>query len=466
MWKHPVTLLALLLILWTPTAVQASSPSDWWDTTWTYRQEIMLPIDLHSPGAGGQPIDLHLALTNPCWTHDTNNTSLRIICEANGDTTELESELYNLTISTTDHITATNLIFILPENLTGTEHLYAYYTNTPTPAPHYPDHITVTTSSYYLEPIPGYSVQSQYYLISDDHHPIYAISYAGQFLYYTTTQYVTKLLPNATTVLPTTTDTLASFEFKYYYDTPLNAFQTTADHATTHTIQRDGTLSTVIQIQSESKDHTLHTTATYTYYHTTTTTHTRIRIHTDDTTTQACNIIPGASTDGTYAQLQCGGIHTTTMPELNINHLYPFAHLHTTTGPQEYHIDQNPDYSTDPVTRIISPTDNIDLTTPAYATFDQGTNGTAHALIYATTHVTTNTTDEHDGIQTNIYESNTPNLPGFRNTAAILQCNRDTATTTGGTQDLTIPTGFHATITTEYYTTTTGLTAVQHEAQL
>jgi len=466
MWKNPLIPLVWLLILLLPQVPTATASNDWWNTSWSYRQEITLPIDLHSPAAPGQPIDLRLTLTNPCWTQDATHTSLRVISEVNGDTTELEYELYNLTFASSEHLASCSLIFILPPDLTGDEHLYAYYDDNPTPPTQYPDHVTITTSSYYLEPIPGYAIQSQYYLITDDHQPIYAISYAGQFLYYTTTHYITKLTPNATTVLPTTTDMLASFEFKYYYANGQDQFQTTADHALTYTILRDGTLSTTIQITSTSKDATLHTTATYTYYHTTTPTHTRIRIHTDHTTTAECHVTPGASTDGTLASLQCGGIHTSTLPELNINRLYPYAHLHTTTGTDEYRIDPTPDYTTDPVTRLLAPTDNVDLTTPAWASFDQGTNGTAHALLFATTHVLQTGTDETDGIQPNLYESNTPNLPGFRNDAAILQCNRNSVTTTN-TQDLAIPANYHATYDAEFYTTTSGgYPSVQNEATL
>ncbi len=454
MWRNlPVPLILLLLAI-PPLVPSVGAQDSWWDPGWSYRQEITLPLDLHSPGAAGQPVDLRLSFTNPCWAQDATHSSVRVISERNGECTELESELYNLTYTSPDILAGCSLIFLIPNDVTGDEHLYAYYDGAQTPSAEYPDHVTVTTSSYYLEPIPGYAVQSSFYVVSDDGHPTYAVSYAGQFLYYKTAQYVTKLLPNATTVLPTTTDMLASFEFKYYYGTALDAFASTADHATSHEILRDGTLSASLSITSRSHDNTLQTTAVYTYYHTTTS-QARIRVHADHTAFADCTVTPGASTDGTYAQLQCGGIHTNTIPELNIDRLYPLAHVQTTSGREEYRIDPNPEYSTDPVTRILSPTDDVDLGTPAWASYDEGTNGTAHALLFATTHVLTTDDDEADGIQANIYESNTPNLPGFRNDAAVLQCNRNSVTSPGA-QDLSIPAGFHATYDAEFYTTTTG----------
>ena len=462
MRPFPVVLLTLLLLASPGLLPSAHAQDPWWNPAWSYRQDLSLPLDLHSPGAPGQPIDLRLTLQHPCWTQDETHTSLRVIATSDGDTTELESEISNLTFTTPEQLASCTLVFLLPTTLTGDETLAVYYDDAPTPPTQYPDHVTITTSSYYLEPLPGYAIRSSFYIINDDTTPTYAVSYDGQFLSYTTAQFVTRLRPNATSVLPTTTDLLASFEFKYYYGEGDDQFATTADHATSHEILHDGTLSTTIRIASSSHDDSLQTTAVYTYYHTTTP-ETRIRAHIDHKALKDCQVCPGASTDGTYAQLQCGSIHCTTLPELTIDRLYPYLHLHTTAGSEEYRIDPTPDYSGDDITRLFAPTDNIDLATPPWACFDTGTTGTAHALLFATTHVLTSGTDEHDGIQANAYESNTPNLPGFHNTLAVLQCNRNSADTTG-TQDLQIPAGFHAAYDAEFFTTTSGYPQVETEA--
>lgn len=462
--RHTPIILLTLLLLTAPGLLPPTHAQDpWWNQAWSYRQDLTLPLSLSTPGAPGQPIDLRLTPQHPCWTHDETHTSIRVIHTHNGDPTELESEISNLTYTAPDQLASCRLVFLLPTDLSKDDTLAVYYDDHPTPLTTYPDHITITTSTYYLEPIPGYAIHSSYYLITDDTRPTYAISYAGQFLYTTTAQYITKLRPNATTVLPTTTDMLADFEFKYYYNEANDQFATTADHATTHTILHDGTLSATIQITSASHDQNLHTTATYTYYHTTTT-QTRIRAHVDHTAQKDCAVCPGASTDGTYAQLQCGGIHCTTLPELTIDRLYPYTHLHTATGREEYRLDPTPDYAGDTITRLFSPTDNIDLDAPAWASFDDGPNGTAHALLFATTHVLQHGDNEHDGIQTNLYESTSPNLPGFHNTIAVLQCNRNSADAPG-IQDLQIPADFHASYDAEFFTSqTSGYPAIETEA--
>jgi hypothetical protein len=463
-----LAILAVLLMTLaaSPQTHAAQDPS--WDSSFSYHQDLTLPVPLSTPGLPGQPIDMLLTLEHPCWTQDENHTSIRVIQTHNGQPTELESEISNLTHKTPDQITSCRLVFILPLDLADTDTLSVYYDDAQTQPTNYPDHVKVTTGSLYLEPVSGYAINSNYYLITDDNTPIYTITYQGSFLFYTSTHYVTKLAPNTTTttITPADTDMVANFEFKYYYGDPVDNFQTTANHPTTHLILHDGTLTTTIQITSASKDNTLYTTATYTYYHTPTTTQTRLRAHVDHTATQDCHVTPDASTDGTLAQLQCGGIQCATLPELSANHLYPYIHLHTTTGIQEYRLDPNPDYTSDPATALFAPTDNIDLTTPPWTSFDSGTTGTAHALLYTTTNILQSGTDEQNGIQTNAYESNTPNLPGFHNTLAVLQCNRNSADATG-TQDLTIPADYHATYTAEFYTTTTGgYTTVQTEAAL
>ncbi len=459
----PIILLTLLLLTAPGLLPPTHAQDPWWNQAWSYRQNLTLPLSLSTPGAPGQPIDLRLTLQHPCWTQDETHTSIRVIHTHNGDPTELESEISNFTYTAPDQLASCRLVFLLPTDLSKDDTLAVYYDDHPTPPTAYPDHITITTSTYYLEPIPGYAVQSSYYLITDDTRSTYAISYAGQFLYTTTAQYITKLRPNATTVLPTTTDMLADFEFKYYYNEANDQFATTADHATAHTILHDGTLSATIQITSASHDQNLHTTATYTYYHTTTP-QTRIRAHVDHTAQKDCTVCPGASTDGTYAQLQCGGIHCSTLPELTIDCLYPYTHLHTATGREEYRLDPTPDYAGDTITRLFAPTDNIDLDAPAWASFDDGPNGTAHALLFATTNVLQHGDNEHDGIQTNLYESTSPNLPGFHNTIAVLQCNRNSADASG-IQDLQIPADFHASYDSEFFTSQTGgFPAVETEA--
>ena len=78
-----VILVYSTLILMFSSVVTSSPPLDedplpFWNSEWSYRQEIQLPISTNNSHAKYQPIDIQITFDNPCWTKNENETSIII----------------------------------------------------------------------------------------------------------------------------------------------------------------------------------------------------------------------------------------------------------------------------------------------------------------------------------------------------------------------------------------------------
>jgi hypothetical protein len=429
----------------------------WWNDSWSFRQEIILGSITREESAAYQPVDTTIRFDSPCWAVNETKHSVRVICQNKNDDIDLESQLYDLEFSDETHITSCNLAFLIPPQSDGTEQYYVYYDESPTISPDYPDHVSIEDSSYFYEPIPGYPLESRFYKISQDNFIRYVVAQEGTFLWYTTSQCVTKLKEGSTEVMPKNGVAIASFEFVYYYDEEMWQYSSTSQELVSKEILCDGNLMVSCKIISRSTGGNLQTTAVYKYFYCPTSSE-RIQVHVIHEALKESPVYADANTDGTYASLQCGGIKSASIADLNFGKIYPYYHLYSERNAvEEYDVDLHPEYNQeDPLIRLLQTSDDVDIGKNAWVSFDEGTSGTVHALVFGNSSLVKAGVDERDGMQLKMYESNYPHLPGLDYMIAALECTRNAYEKNISGKDNVIPEGFIAEYDAEFFSSPVG----------
>jgi len=434
-----------------------ASQDHWWDDAWSFRQEIDLGFNTNVEEAAYQPVDIALRFDSPCWAMNETQHSVRVLCQNNKEDSILESQLYDLVYSDESHISSCDLVFLIPPQSDGTEHYYVYYDESPTSSPDYPDHVSIEDSSYFYEPIPGYPLESHFYKITQNNTIRYVVAQEGQFLWYTTSQCVTKLKDGSSEVIPKNGEAIASFEYVYYYGNEMWQYNSTSEELISKDILCDGNLMVSCRIISRSTGGNLQTTAVYKYFYCPTSSE-RIQVHVIHEALKESLVYAATNTDGTYASLQCGGIQSASIADLNFGTIYPYYHFYSEQDTvEECPVDLHPDYNQkDPVIWLTQTVDDVDIGKNAWVSFDEGTTGVAHALIFGNSSLVKEGVDERDGMQLKAYESNYPHLPGLDYTLASLECTRNAYEKNVSGKDMIIPKGFVAEFDVEFFSSPTG----------
>jgi hypothetical protein len=462
-----IVLVGFLLFLIVPLPISVAQ-NDWWDPAWSFRQELLLGSLTSEEFAAYQPVDIALRFDFSCWAVSEIKHSVRVICQTKNDFLELESQLYDLEFTDENHITSCNLVFLVPPEADGNERYFVYSDGSPTPASEYPDHVSITDSSYYYEPIPGYPLESHFYQISQDGTVRYAIAQEGKFLWHTTAQSVTKMKQGSTEVAPKNGQAIANFEFVYYYAEEMWQYSSTSQKLISKEILCDGTLMVSCKIVSRSTDGSLQTTAVYKYFYCPIPLE-RIQVHVVHEALKECHVYEQANTDGVYASLQCGRIKSASISDLNFGMIYPYFHFYSNQDTvEEYPVDLHPESTQkDPVIWLLETADDVHLGNNAWVSFDEGASGEVHALLFGSTSVVTSGEDERDGIQLKAYESNYPRFPGLDYVIAAVQCTRNTYEKNIARKDTVIPKGFVAEFDVEFFSSPTGgYVLVEKEASI
>lgn len=435
----------------------SAEQDDWWNDSWSFRQEILLDSLTSKESAANQPVDTTIRFDSTCWAKNETDHSVRVIFQNKDDDIELESQLYDMMYSDEAHITSCNLVFLIPPQTDGTERYYIYYDESPTTSPDYPDHVSIADSSYFYEPIPGYPLESHFYKILQQGTIRYVVAQEGQFLWYSTSQYVTKLQEGSTEVMPKNGEAIASFEYSYYYGDEMWQFNSTSQKLITKEILCDGTLMVSCKILSTSLGDDLQTTAVYKYYYCPTSSE-RIQVHVIHETLKEYEVYAESNTDGTYASLQCGGMQSASIADLNFGEIYPYFHFYSEQNSvEEYKVDLHPEYTQEnPVLWLIQTPDDVDMGKKPWVSFDEGTTGTVHALIFSSSSVVKAGEDERDGIQLKAYESNYPHFPGLDYAVAGIECTRNSYEKNVTGKDMVIPKGFIAEFDAEFFSSPVG----------
>jgi len=428
----------------------------WWNDGWSFRQEIIIPFDTYSAIAKYQPIDIHLEFQNPCWAKDELNNSIRVIIQDENIEEELDSQIYELEYGEKNCLTSCNIVFIIPENANGKERYFVYYDNTIKDSPSYVDHVSVEESYYFYEPIAGYPFESDYFKIIEDGFVIYIVSKEGEFMGYTTSQHVTKLKEKTTEVKPKNGELIASFEFRYYYGQDMMDYSSTSESLVSSNVLVDGNLMVEFGLISESENKDIVTTSMYKYYYCPME-NKRIHAYVNHKINEELKVAVDTNTDGIYAKLQCGGVSSKSIQDLNFGEILPYLHLYNERGAiEEIKLDLDPEYiPNDYDIRLLNNNDDVDLGTLAWTSFDEGEMGKSHSIIFGSNSIIKSGVNERDGLQINAYELDYPHLPGIETNRACFEIGRNSFEI-GGKQDLTIPKNFEVDFHVEFFSSESG----------
>ncbi len=428
----------------------------WWNDGWSFRQEILIPFDTNSAIAIYQPIDIHVEFQNPCWAKDELNHSIRVIYQFENIVEELDSQIYELEYGEKNCLISCNIVFIIPENANGNERYFVYYDNSIKDSPSYVNHVSVEESYYFYEPIAGYPFESNYFKIIEDGYVIYIISKEGEFMGYTTSQHVTKLKEKTTEVKPKNGELIASFEFRYYYGQDMMDYSSTSESLVSSYVSVDGNLMVEFGLISESENKDIVTTSMYKYYYCPME-NKRIHAHVNHKINEELKVAVDTNTDGIYAKLQCGGVSSKSIQDLNFGEILPYLHINNERGSiDEIKLDLDPEYiPNDYDIRLLNNNDDVDLGTIPWTSFDEGEKGKSHSIIFGSNNIIKSGVNERDGLQINAYELDFPHLPGIETNRACFEIGRNSFEI-GGNQDLSIPKNFEVDFDVEFFSSESG----------
>ena len=451
----------LLLI----SSVTLSTNNNWWDNSWLFREEISIPIDTSLEEAKYQPVDIHITFSNPCWAVNETMHSIRVICQDEEGFHELESQIYDLHFIDDSHIDSCGVVFLIPGFTDGEEEYYVYYDDNEKPAPNYMDHVDVEEAYYRYEPIPGYPFESRYFKVTQHGYIVYGVAFQGEFLGFSTAHQITKFKDNTTEVSsPKNAETWASFDFFYYYGKDVSEFSSTIQTLLSREIILDGNLMVRFRIKSSTPRKDVETIATYTYYYCPTKDK-RIYVHVKHHALSEMHI--GMEEDvGNICGLQAGSMRSPSIEELNFGRMYPYFHVYAEDETiKEYALDMDPEYTPEGIP-VLTVKDDIDLGSHAWASFDDGETGEAHAIILASQSNITTGTDERDGVQVEALEGSTPGVLGLETDIISFYFSRN-GFEEGQPIDLDIPRDFIVEYDAEFFSAySDGYQAVDRESQI
>ena len=107
-----IILVNIVFSILVPTSLSESDEASWWDDNWSFRDEIVIPIDTSSEHAKYQPVDILINFNDSCWAKNEDEHSVRVIVQADGRFVELESQIYDLNFSDETHISSCGLVFL------------------------------------------------------------------------------------------------------------------------------------------------------------------------------------------------------------------------------------------------------------------------------------------------------------------------------------------------------------------
>ncbi len=383
----------------------------WWDESYSFREEIKLPIVTNSEQAKYQPIDISLNFKDVCWAKNEKTNSVRVLCWIDNSWNELESQVYNLTFNEEGYLKRCNIVFLIPVFADGSERYFIYYDDEIKESANYVDHVDISDEYIYQEVIPGYSAESNFYQINEDGKVVYAVVQEGQFLGTKTSQQIIKLKPESSRFLPKNGRQMISLEFKYWYVQDKTYLISSGEKLFSKKILVDGNLMVKFGIISRSNDDRIQTTCYYKYYYSPID-NKRIYTHVKN------DIIKYPMPESkeitlNFVTSQLGGLKSTTLKDLNYGGNVP-KYLHVYSEEErvlKYNINQYPESRR--WNAVIPARSDCDIGSESWISFDNGETGESHGLIFDSTDIIKSGKNERQGLQLTQYESKIIQLPGL-----------------------------------------------------
>ena len=466
MHKKLVGMLIFLIILESllvPTGL-SSDETSWWNENWSFRQEIIIPINTSYEEAKFQPIDIYLEFNNSCWAKNENEQSVRVIFQDGNSFIELESQIYELNYSDNEHISSCNLVFLIPDLANGYEKYYVYYDDGKKSSPDYENHVDIEESYYQYEPVQGFKFESFFYKIIQDGYIVYAVNKKGTYLSDSASQQITKLKKNTKEVKPSNGEQIVSMSFVYWWLKNGKWFYiSSVRELVSNQIFVDGNLMVKFGIVSKSSDNLLKTTGYYKYYYCPSE---NKRIHTHMKHEITGYPLPlGTDIDLAFIIFPFARFKSNSIKELNFGEIPPYLHFYSEEDRIiTYEFDQYPE--TSEFQEMIGKKDDYDIGNHSWLSADYGETGVAHSVIFESNNIVKSGADEIDGMELQLAEAKSVQLPGLEGSFAYLYVMRN-AYEKEGILDIELPPGYVAEFNAEFFSTETGgYKAVEKEAEI
>jgi len=412
-----------------------------------YKQEIVIPIDTSLEIAKFQPIDIKVKFDNPCWAKNEKESSVRVGYDDGSGINEIESQIYDLEFSDDTHISSCGLVFLIPENANGKEKYHVLYDSSETKPANYKDHIVIEDTHYFYEPIPGQSIDFDYYKITEDNYVVYALMQKGQLLGNPTAHSVAKLKPKSTIVETYNVDQLGVFDMRYGVPGAVDYTGSACATEVTKNVLVDGNLMARMRIVAVSPRGDIKTDNIYTYYYCPTDKKS-ISVNVYHEVLKTVNIDDPAVLDGTYAGIVSPESRSATIEKMNVGEIMPSLTVYSED-------DQIKDFSvpTNPVSAdkevVLSTEDDVDLGNKAWVSLNDPSTGKAHGLIMNP--ITGLIDGEEDGVQVKDYVRQIIKLPGLEAYTGSVFLTKNSYEK-GGSHDTVLPQGFKVNFDVEFLT--------------
>ena len=426
-----------------------------WNRSWSYCQEIKIPILTDNPFAKFQPIDLEIKFKNPSWAIDENQHSIRLCCWDGKQWHELESQIYDLKHTNPSHINKCRIVFLIPEIADGNEQYFIYYDESSKSSPNYIDHIQIEDAYYYYEPISDISAEGDYYKITQDGIVVYGIGQKGQILNRKLSQAVVNLEPDAKEFGLINSDIVGSFAFSYHEGLE-DEDEVASDHSLiSKEIFVDGNLMGEVGIISESPGKKLRTTNIYRYYYCPNINFKRISVNVKHEVLEESIVQGIENVDGRFGALASLRSKSERIHRMRFGEILPYLHVYDEDNNiRQYRMNLNPE--TKDREWIVPFEDDCDLGDEAWFSYDEGETGKAHSIIfYSNDNVLKQGTDEKDGIQIKVAEKEYLDIVGAEVDYAAINFGRNSYEKYGP-HDLTIPSDLIIEFNAELFTTLEG----------
>ncbi len=452
---YSIIIFSLISPALTITVSSASGPPPFWNRSWSYRQEIQIPIPTDNSFAKFQPIDLNIKFKNPSWAIDENQHSIRICCWDGNQWHELESQIYDLKHTDSNHINKCRIVFLIPEIADGNEQYFIYYDESSKPSPNYIDHIQIEDAYYYYEPISDISAEGDYYKITQDGVIVYGIGQKGQILNRKISQAVINLEPGSKEFGIINSDVVGSFAFSYHKGVEEEDEVSSDQKLVSKEIFIDGNLMGEVGIISESSSKNLLTTNIYKYYYCPNSNFKRISINVKHEVLEESIVEGIENVDGRFGALASLKSRSERIHRMRFGEILPYLHVYDENNNiRQYHMNLNPE--TKDREWIVPLEDDCDIGDEAWFSYDEGETGKAHAVIfYSNENVVKQGTNETDGIQIKVAEKEYLDIVGAEVDYAAINFGRNSFEKHGA-HDLTIPNDLIIEFNAELFTTLEG----------
>jgi hypothetical protein len=378
-------------------------------TNLSFTQELIIPIDTSLEESKYQPIDIRVNFNSVCWAKNETQHSIRVGYGDQSDLTEIESQIYDLTYTDESHISSCNIIFLIPEDATGSEKYYILYNDQSTNPPSYPNHFKIKDTHYFYEPISGQIIDFDYYQIIEDDFIIYGIVQKGELLGNGMSNTIIKLLPGSKEFKTKNAEQITSYHMSYSTEPP--GTYTGSQWATDieKTILVKGNLMIRVQIKGISPNGNIQTDNIYTYYYCPQETK-RIHVNIDHDVLKTVEIKGNKERDGSYCSISTIKARSGTIEDMNIGEILPKIHIYNEDDTiRSYDIPTDP--SAHPADWLLSTIDDEDLGSHAWFCMDDPSTGQVHGLIFDRNTGFLNGSD--DGIQVKSSVHQHVKLPGL-----------------------------------------------------